>query len=162
MKALPPQRLGPQHKMVIYMSAIGKTTAQIAEEMEMSKQYVQFLRRELREEIEKEVEDVKLAIIAKRAGITHRFDKEADSSFDRLVEIRNGSGKEDATALKATLALLDRSSVAPILSKQEKGGETKILQLPIVQVMNVIKAAAEDGLESEAAEVLEAFTEDGR
>ena len=154
-----PKKLGPQHKMVIYLSAIGKSTAFIAEEMELSQQWVRFLRRELRPQIEAEIPNVKNAIVAKRAGITHLFDEEATNNFKRLKELSMGADR-DSVCLKATTEMLDRSSVAPIMSKQLVASEGKTISLPIIQVMNVIKAASEDGLEAEAAEVLEIFTED--
>ena len=160
MKPVRPKKLNPNHKMVIYLSAIGKNTVQISQEMEMNQQYVQLLRRELAEEIEEVVCEIKQGIVDKRVGLTKRFDEEADRTFDRLVRLRDGADR-DSVSLKAVEMLLDRSTVAPVHSRQKPEEETKIIQLPVVQIMNVLKAATEDGMAEEAKEVLEALGENG-
>ena len=149
-----PKTITPQHKMLIYMMAIGRTNAQVSQELEMNGQYVGMLRHQFKDEIDAVVQEVKEAIVERRVSLTKRFDDEADNSFARLTDLRDGT-ENLSVALKATLEMLDRSTMAPIMSRQNKEGETKVLQIPTVQIMNILTAASEDGMEEEVQKVID-------
>jgi enoyl reductase-like protein len=133
--------------LVAYLEASGKTNREIAKRLGRSEAWVSTTRESVgyAEALQAAMKDISDRIAEEAVDLSMEFNREAKNSFDTVVEIRDGRDYHEGTRLKASLAILDRSSSAPQPRERGAGDNQTVVQIPVQMLENLRTTLVESG-----------------